>query len=387
MKGLGPLAASAATVGIVVAILGLHGASSVGHDVSAGSTSLPSVPSGGKPTAIPTPAAVAAVAACSSAQLSGRVVRSAGEMSQNLEEIALTNAGPRPCRLSGYPQVDMLGTGDASRSVKLNTSLTHGGNHFTTDPGPTTVDIAAGKSAWFALSTATAYGSKMVAVDRVAIAIGPTTGSGVGHVDVAVSMGATSPPGLAIPVIVSAFAGGVPQVPGSSTSTAPQLSNTVTAAPAKACFGSQLRPSLGVAGPALGTGHTQILLKNVGGQPCYLGGLFPLRGVYASGTSTRLVFPGDSASAFPSPVVPGNLAPGHFGAFWVSTMLNAGQPGFAVGAPRKTGCHIGVHYESLVIEISPNALLKMAWPTYLSNGCLDAESSAGPFPQPIPSIP
>ena len=38
-------------------------------------------------------------------------------------------------------------------------------------------------------------------------------------------------------------------------------------------------------------------------------------------------------------------------------------------------------------ETSPNTLLKMPWPAYLSNGCRAVESSAGLFPQPIPSIP
>lgn len=162
-------------------------------------------------------------------------------------------------------------------------------------------------------------------------------------------------------------------LPKPSTSTSPHPSSTVTAPPAPACVGSQLRPSLGTTGPALGTGHTQILLKNVSGQRCYLGGVLPLQGVAASGTMTRLVFPGDSATSYPSPVVPGNVAPGGFGAFWVSTQLN--------------GCANGARFASLVIELSPQQHVQMPWPTYMSHGCLAAESAAGPFPQPIPSIP
>lgn len=152
-----------------------------------------------------------------------------------------------------------------------------------------------------------------------------------------------------------------------------RLPNTVTAPPAAACVGSQLRPSLGTAGPAMGTGHTQVLLQNVSGQGCHLGGVFPLQGVTTSGTATRLVFPGDSATSYPSPVVPGNVAPRGFGAFWVTTQLN--------------GCPNGARFASLVIELSPQQHVQMPWPTYMSNGCLAAESAAGPFPQPIPSIP
>jgi hypothetical protein len=170
-------------------------------------------------------------------------------------------------------------------------------------------------------------------------------------------------------------------------STSSQPSNTVTAPPAAACVGSQLRPSVGTSGAAAGTGIVQVLLHNISGQACHLGGVFPLQGVKASGTTTRLVFPGDSATAFPSPVAPGNVAPADFGAFWVSNDLNAGQPGYAVGAPLGNRCQVGVRYASLVIELSPREHVQMPWPIDMSKGCLAAESAAGPFPQPIPSIP
>jgi hypothetical protein len=86
-----------------------------------------------------------------------------------------------------------------------------------------------------------------------------------------------------------------------------------------------------------------------------------------------LIFPGDSATSYPSPVVPGDVAPGGFGAFWVSTQLN--------------GCADGVRFASLVIELSPRQHVQMPWPTYMSHGCLASESAAGPIPQPTPSIP
>ena len=148
---------------------------------------------------------------------------------------------------------------------------------------------------------------------------------------------------------------------------------TLTWPPAADCVASQLRPSLGSAGAAAGTGIVQILLQNVSSERCYLGGLLPLQGVTASGTSSRLTFPGDSATAYPSPVVPGNVAPGGFGAFWVSTQLN--------------GCANGARFAQLVIELSPQQYFEMPWPIDMSSGCLFAESAAGPFLQPIPSIP
>lgn len=161
--------------------------------------------------------------------------------------------------------------------------------------------------------------------------------------------------------------------PSTSTTAQPSLAATATPSPAAACVGSQLRPSLGGSGSAGGAGHTQILLKNVSGQPCYLARVFPLEGIKAAGTATRLVFPGDSATSYPSPVAPGNVAPGEFGAFWVTTQLN--------------GCPDGARFSSLLIEVSPQQNVRMLWPTSMSTGCLAAESAAGPFPQPVPSIP
>ena len=143
--------------------------------------------------------------------------------------------------------------------------------------------------------------------------------------------------------------------------------------PAADCVASQLRPSLGSAGAAAGTGIIQILLQNVSAERCYLGGLLPLQGVTASGTSSRLIFPGDSATAYPSPVVPGNVEPGNVGAFWVTSELN--------------GCQRGTRFAQLVIELSPKEHVQMPWLTDMSSGCLFAESAAGPFPQPIPTIP
>ncbi len=211
-----------------------------------------------------------------------------------------------------------------------------------------------------------------VAAAGIVFGIVSLRGATTGGQQVPAGIMTTHPPSVSYPL------------PKPSTATAPQPSNTVTAPPprAAACVGSQMRPSLGRSGPAAGTGHTQILLQNVSGQSCYLGGVFPLQGISASGTTTRLVFPGDSATAFPSPVVPGNVAPGDFGAFWVSNYLNAGQPGDAVGAPPGNRCQVGVRYASFVIEFSPKEHVQMPWPTYMSNGCLAAESAAGPMTPP-----
>ncbi|MHB8187098.1 MAG: hypothetical protein ACYDDU_13655 [Dermatophilaceae bacterium] len=68
------------------------------------------------------------------------------------------------------------------------------------------------------------------------------------------------------------------------------------------------------------------------------------------------------------------MPPGDFGAFWVSNYLDAGQSVY--------GCQVGVRYASLVIELSPKEHVRMPWPTYMSNGCVFAESAAGPMTPP-----
>ena len=212
-----------------------------------------------------------------------------------------------------------------------------------------------------------------VVTSRVARTTWAIPGSRTGYVAGAGGRRATVPPGQDMPVRVSALAAEIPQVPGSACSTTPRPSNTAITPPASTCSSAQLLPSLGAAGPATGTGIVQILLQNISGQPCHLGGVLPLQGIATSGALTRLVFPGDSATSYPSPVVPGNVAPGHFGAFWATTQLN--------------GCPNGVRYASLLIEFSPREQIKIPWPKDLSKGCLLTESAAGPFPQPIPNIP
>jgi hypothetical protein len=170
----------------------------------------------------------------------------------------------------------------------------------------------------------------------------------------------------------------LPSRPAHSPS--PKVSEAASAppSPAAACVASQLRPSQ-TSGPAGGAGHTRVLLQNISGRPCQLGGVFPLQGITSSGTTRRLVFPGDSATAYPSPVRPGVVAPGDYGAFWVTTQL--GTP------PLMTPCADSERFASLVIELSAEQRLQMPWPIGMSNGCLAAESAAGPFPQPVPSIP
>ncbi|MHB8299868.1 MAG: hypothetical protein ACYDDW_15180 [Dermatophilaceae bacterium] len=41
-----------------------------------------------------------------------------------------------------------------------------------------------------------------------------------------------------------------------------------------------------------------------------------------------------------------------------------------------------MRYASLVIELSPKEHVRMPWPTYMSNGCVFAESAAGPMTPP-----
>ena len=133
------------------------------------------------------------------------------------------------------------------------------------------------------------------------------------------------------------------------------------------CTGPQLRPSLGVVGPAAGAGHVQVVMTNISDRPCWLGGVLPLADVSASGAATRLVFPpGSSDTAYPSPVVPGVLAPGDRGALWVTTCLNC-----------ETHSPL---FSKLVIQVDARHSVEMAYPKSLTDGLLAAESAAGPIP-------
>src|SRR6478672_9213586 len=158
--------------------------------------------------------------------------------------------------------------------------------------------------------------------------------------------------------------------PTAVTPTAPAETTTPSPATSAAvCTGPQLRPSLGVTGPAMGAGHVQVVLTNISGRPCRLGGVLPLSAVSASGRTTPLVFPpGSSDTAYPSPVAPGTLRPGDRGAFWVTTWLNS---------PTHSPL-----YSRLVIHVDPQHSVAMAYPTYLAEGLLSAESAAGPIPPP-----
>jgi hypothetical protein len=221
------MAASAAAMGVVLGVVTLHGLASERHQVPASAAHSPSALHRGAPTPPVVPASPTAspsashrespttpvVAACHGSQLSAKIVDHAGGMSQSLDEIALTNDGPRPCRLSGYPKLAAWGSIGAGPRSKLKLSLTNEANTFISDPGPTTVDIAPGKFAWFGLSAATAYGSELITIDRLAIII--ATGSGLESVDLPITLAASRAEGKAIPISVTAFAGGRPLKPGS----------------------------------------------------------------------------------------------------------------------------------------------------------------------------
>lgn len=165
------------------------------------------------PASSPSAAPSSPVAVCTAAQLSGKVFRTGSVSSSPFAEIVLTNGGPGPCQLSGYPQLTAWGPTGHGPSAPLNTVLTRGSTYEVPDPGPTKVVIATGGSAWFAIGTGTAYGSPIVVFDQVVIDIGSTVGGKANQVNVALSMDANSPPGKAIPVTVTAFAPGVPPKP------------------------------------------------------------------------------------------------------------------------------------------------------------------------------
>ncbi len=166
-----------------------------------------------RPPSSPSGALSSPIADCTGAQLSGKVSRGGSQSSQPFDEIVLTNGGPGPCQLSGYPQMTVWGSAGQGPSTQLETVLTQGSTFEIPDPGPTKVVIAPGRSAWFAVGAGTAYGGPIVSIDRVVIDVGSEAGGKAGHVDVTLGMGANGPPGKAIPITVTAFAPGVPPKP------------------------------------------------------------------------------------------------------------------------------------------------------------------------------
>jgi hypothetical protein len=165
------------------------------------------------PPSSPSGASSAPVAACAGAQLSGNAFRGGSQSSQPFEEIVLTNGGPGPCQLSGYPQMTAWGSTGQGPSAPLDTVLTQGSTFEIPDPGPTKVVLAPGGSAWFAVGAGTAYGGPIVSIDRVFIAVGSAAGGSAGQVNVPLGMGANGPQGKAIPITVTAFAPGIPPKP------------------------------------------------------------------------------------------------------------------------------------------------------------------------------
>jgi hypothetical protein len=153
------------------------------------------------------------VAACTGAQLSGKVSRAGSVASQPFDEIVLTNSGPSSCTLSGYPKLTAWGATGPGPSSLLNTALTRGSTFEIPDPGPGVVVIARGGSAWFAVGSGTSSGGPIVSIDRVVIDVVPAAGGKAGHVDIALAMDASGPLGKAIPITVTAFAPGVPPKP------------------------------------------------------------------------------------------------------------------------------------------------------------------------------
>jgi Domain of unknown function (DUF4232) len=153
------------------------------------------------------------VAACTGAQLSGKVSRAGSVASQPFDEIVLTNRGPSSCKLSGYPKLTAWGSTGHGPSSLLNTALTRGSTFEIPDPGPTDIVIARGKSAWFAIGSGTSSGGPIVTIDHVIMDVVPAAGGKAGHVNIALGMDASGPQGKAIPITVTAFAPGVPPKP------------------------------------------------------------------------------------------------------------------------------------------------------------------------------
>jgi hypothetical protein len=171
------------------------------------------VPTAVGPASSPSGAQSSPVVACTAAQLSGKVSRAGSQSSQPFAEILLTNGGPGPCQLSGYPQMTAWGSAGQGPSAQLETVLTQGSTFEIPDPGPRRVVIAPGGSAWFAIGAGTVYGGPIVSIERAVVAVGSMAGGKSGHVNVNLGMDANGPPGKAIPIRVTAFAPGVPPKP------------------------------------------------------------------------------------------------------------------------------------------------------------------------------
>ena len=166
-----------------------------------------------RPASSPSAEPSSPVAVCTAAQLSGKVFRTGSVSSSPFAEIVLTNGGPGPCQLSGYPQLTAWGSTGHGPSAPLNTVLTRGSTYEVPDPGPTKVVVATGGSAWFTIGAGTAYGGQIVSIDRVVIDVGSAAGGKAAHINVTLGMGVNGPPGKAIPITVTAFAPGVPPKP------------------------------------------------------------------------------------------------------------------------------------------------------------------------------
>ncbi len=113
----------------------------------------------------------------------------------------------------GLPAADGVGS-DRARTERTTEDGAHPWLHVR-DTGRRTDNglILPGRSAWFTIGTGTGYGSPLVVFDPVVIDVGSTAGGKASQVNVALSMDASSPPGKAIPVTVTALAPGVPPKP------------------------------------------------------------------------------------------------------------------------------------------------------------------------------
>jgi hypothetical protein len=154
-----------------------------------------------------------AVGACTGAQLAAKVTREGSMASQPFAEIVLINVGSSSCQLSGYPKLTAWASTGPGPSSLVRTTLTRSSTYEVPDPGPRSVVIAKGQSAWFAIGVGTAYEGPYVSIDHMVMDGVPTAGGKVGHVNIAFATVANGPLGKAIPVTVTAFAPGVPPKP------------------------------------------------------------------------------------------------------------------------------------------------------------------------------
>jgi hypothetical protein len=124
---------------------------------------------------------------CQASQLSAHRTYAYSNASHPLTIVAFYNVSTSPCYLNGYVTIDATNAGGQAVPV----SVTHGGNYYGSDPGPTRVDVPPGGAASFAVVSGTAYGggAHVVTLTRLTLTL---PGNG-GQLQMATTISVTRP--------------------------------------------------------------------------------------------------------------------------------------------------------------------------------------------------